>query len=321
MLCPHVLARSVRRCRPRTCPTHPTAPGRSASRSAPGVDIALVRNDDHWATLPSIGQVTFEFRRLDLPRRLQSGRFDLVTTHRRSTNARRPTAVWPGISDHPRRRRRITADPGALRSTRRRRRGDRPEHLRRVRRARRRPVAVARSRLQRRLEPLVRLDEAMRLLEEAGVAGATITLVGDRAGWLNDQILLEAVAGYWQAVGLTAADILEFGVTRRALRPREPRRRRSTCRVRTTRFDLDCQFRLISITPPVASSCRTATLTSLPRSKRAAELTPTPARIYEEAVQIAYDEASLPSGQQRGYLRPGAQPAVDAAGRLAAVIR
>src|SRR6185436_9526726 len=46
-------------------------------------------------------------------------------------------------------------------------------------------------------------DEAKRLIEEAGVAGETITLVGESSGrWLNDRELVEAIAGFWTEAGL-----------------------------------------------------------------------------------------------------------------------
>jgi peptide/nickel transport system substrate-binding protein len=47
-------------------------------------------------------------------------------------------------------------------------------------------------------------DQAKQLIEDAGVAGQTITLVGESSGrWLNDRELVEAVASYWTDAGLT----------------------------------------------------------------------------------------------------------------------
>lgn len=45
-------------------------------------------------------------------------------------------------------------------------------------------------------------DEARRLLEEAGVAGETIQLVGTAGRWLKDREVLEAIANFWREVGL-----------------------------------------------------------------------------------------------------------------------
>jgi peptide/nickel transport system substrate-binding protein len=46
-------------------------------------------------------------------------------------------------------------------------------------------------------------DQAKQLIEDAGVAGQTITLVGESSGrWLNDRELVEAIASYWTDAGL-----------------------------------------------------------------------------------------------------------------------
>ena len=67
--------------------------------------------------------------------------------------------------------------------------------------------------------------EAKRLIEEAGVAGQTITLVGESSGrWLNDKELLEAVAGYWTEAGLVVdLQTPEFGAYLDVLFDRENR--------------------------------------------------------------------------------------------------
>jgi peptide/nickel transport system substrate-binding protein len=54
-------------------------------------------------------------------------------------------------------------------------------------------------------------EQAMALLEEAGVAGGDITLVGTSGRWLKDREMAEVVAGYWSAVGLNVdVQIFEF---------------------------------------------------------------------------------------------------------------
>ncbi|TPW15491.1 MAG: peptide/nickel transport system substrate-binding protein [Acidimicrobiaceae bacterium] len=54
-------------------------------------------------------------------------------------------------------------------------------------------------------------DQAKQLLEEAGVAGQTIQIIGESGRWVNDGDLLEAVASYWTAAGLQVdLQILEF---------------------------------------------------------------------------------------------------------------
>jgi peptide/nickel transport system substrate-binding protein len=67
-------------------------------------------------------------------------------------------------------------------------------------------------------------DEAKRLIEEAGVAGETIQLVGESGRWLKDKELIEATASYWQEAGLNVqVEILEFGAYLDVLFDRENR--------------------------------------------------------------------------------------------------
>lgn len=56
-------------------------------------------------------------------------------------------------------------------------------------------------------------DAARALIAEAGATGQTITLVSESGRWLKDRELTEAVAAYWQAVGLNVdVQIEEFSV-------------------------------------------------------------------------------------------------------------
>lgn len=53
---------------------------------------------------------------------------------------------------------------------------------------------------------------AKELLDAAGVTGSTIQLLGTSGRWLRDAETMQAVAGYWEAVGLEVdLQILEFG--------------------------------------------------------------------------------------------------------------
>lgn len=45
-------------------------------------------------------------------------------------------------------------------------------------------------------------QKARALLKEAGAVGATVELIGTSGRWLKDRELIEAVAAYWQAVGI-----------------------------------------------------------------------------------------------------------------------
>lgn len=279
-----------------------TGPFRFEARNL-GVDIVLVRNDDYWGeTLPSIGQVTFEFSDDSSTRLagLQSGRFDLVTNlSPLDVNAAPAYAAVQG-QEHPiiilDADDGITADPN-------------------VRRALNLAVdveAIAQNTFggfaepdagqllspsilgyNDELEPFAYdPDEAMRLLEEAGVAGATITLVGESGRWLNDQILLEAVAGYWQAVGLNVQlDILEFGAYLDVLFDRENRADAIYVSSSNDLLDPDRQLATYYAAGGIGASNSNADLAALIEAGRAELDADARQGIYEEAVQIAYDEA------------------------------
>jgi peptide/nickel transport system substrate-binding protein len=54
-------------------------------------------------------------------------------------------------------------------------------------------------------------DEAKRLIDEAGAAGQTVSVVSTSGRWLKDRELTEAVAGFWTAAGLRVdVQIFEF---------------------------------------------------------------------------------------------------------------
>ena len=102
------------------------------------------------------------------------------------------------------------------------------------------PAAVARrsSATTTSLEPYAYdPDEAKRLIEEAGVAGETITLVGESSGrWLNDRELVEAVAGYWTdgRARRRPPDAWSSAPTSTSCSTARTAPTRSSCRARTT---------------------------------------------------------------------------------------
>lgn len=279
-----------------------TGPFRFDSRRL-GVDIVLVRHDGYWGdTLPSIGQVTFEFSD-DASTRLaglQSGRFDLVTNLAPLDVDAAPAYAAVQGQEHPILI--LDADDGITADVN-------------VRRALNLAVdveAIAENTFggfaevdagqllspsilgyNAELEPFAYdPEEAMRLLEEAGAAGATITLVGESGRWLNDQILLEAIAGYWSAVGLNVQlDILEFGAYLDVLFDREHRADAIYVSSSNDLLDPDRQLATYYQAGGIGSSNTNEQLSELIDAGRA-ELDPDARQaIYEEAVKIAYDEA------------------------------
>jgi peptide/nickel transport system substrate-binding protein len=136
-------------------------------------------------------------------------------------------------------------------------------------------------------------DEAKSLIEEAGVAGETITLVGESSGrWLNDRELIEAVASYWTEAGLQV-DLQTPGFDEYldVLFDRESRADAIFVSSSNDLLDADRQLSTFYQAGGVGSSNSDEELASL-IDQAGAELDPegrTP--IYNEALQLAYDQA------------------------------
>jgi len=136
------------------------------------------------------------------------------------------------------------------------------------------------------------VEKAKALLEEAGVAGAEVQLVGESGRWLKDKELLEAVAGYWTAAGLTVnLEILEFGAYLDVLFDRENRADSVYVSSSNDILDADRQLSTYYQAGGIGSSNSNEALKKLIDDGRA-ELDATKrGEIYGEAVKIAYDEA------------------------------
>ncbi len=136
-------------------------------------------------------------------------------------------------------------------------------------------------------------DQATALIEQAGVVGETITLVGESSGrWLNDRELVEAVASYWTDAGLTV-DLQTPGFDEYldVLFDRESRADAIFVSSSNDLLDADRQLSTFYQAGGIGSSNSDAELASLIDQARA-ELEPdarTP--LYNEALQMAYDEA------------------------------
>ncbi len=221
----------------RTCPTHPTAPGRTRSSAArpacrssspptPTTGTAHPPSAASRTSSSSEGGTRLAG--------LKSGKYDLITNlppqdvEQAPQPANRP---GPGEPDHhPRRRRghhrRPQRAPGAQPGGRQA--GDRRPGLRRLRRRSIKGQLLSPSILghNETLEPYAYdPEQAKQLIEDAGVAGETITLVGESSGrWLNDR---ELRRGGRQLLDRGRAhgrppDVRVRRLPRRAVRPREP---------------------------------------------------------------------------------------------------
>ncbi|HEY8546465.1 MAG TPA: ABC transporter substrate-binding protein [Acidimicrobiales bacterium] len=136
-------------------------------------------------------------------------------------------------------------------------------------------------------------DEAKSLIEEAGVAGETITLVGESSGrWLNDRELVEAVASYWTEAGLNV-DLQTPGFDEYldVLFDRDTRADAIFVSSSNDLLDADRQLSTFYQAGGIGASNSDEELAALIDQARA-ELDPEArAPLYNEAVQLAYDQA------------------------------
>jgi peptide/nickel transport system substrate-binding protein len=278
-----------------------TGPYRFDSRNL-GVDITIVANEDYWGDGGTIGRVTYEFSD-DAATRLAgliSERYDLITNLAPQDVAQAPNSATRAGQEHPIII--LDADDGITADVN-------------VRRALNLAVdkdAIAESTFggfatvdsgqvlspsilgyNEALEPYAYdPEEAQRLLEEAGAAGATIQLVGESGRWLRDRELLEAIAGYWREVGLEVQlEILEFDAYLDVLFDRENRADSIYVSSSNDLLDPDRQLATYYEAGGIGSSNTNEEMAALIADGRS-ELDPEARQgIYEQALQIAYDEA------------------------------
>lgn len=135
-------------------------------------------------------------------------------------------------------------------------------------------------------------DAAKQMLEEAGVAGQSITLVGTSGRWLKDRELVEAVAGYWEAAGLTVdLQVMEFGAYLDELFNRDARADAIFVSSSNDLLDADRQLSTYYQAGGVGSSNTDQALSDLVTRGRQTTDQDERASIYNEAVDLAYDGA------------------------------
>lgn len=278
-----------------------TGPYKFDSRST-GVNIVLTANDSYWGEKGNVSKVTFEFIADSATRLagLTSGKYDVITNLNPQDAASAPVVATAQGQEHPVLI--LDADEGITKDLR-------------VRQALNYAVdkqtiadtlfggygVVDAGQL---LSPSILgfnstlsaypydVEKAKALLEEAGVAGAEVQLVGESGRWLKDKELLEAVAGYWTAAGLKVnLEILEFGAYLDVLFDRENRADSVYVSSSNDILDADRQLSTYYQAGGIGSSNSNEALKKLIDDGRA-ELDATKrGEIYGEAVKIAYDEA------------------------------
>jgi peptide/nickel transport system substrate-binding protein len=267
-----------------------------------GVSVVLAANPNYWGGAPSIGQVTYEFSEDSSTRLagLKSGKYDLITNLAPQDVSSAPKFAAVQGQEHPIMI--LDVDDGITSDVR-------------VRQALNLAVdkeaiaanifgGYAEVEQCQLLSPSILGHnpalsaypydpaQAKALLEEAGVAGQSINLVGESGRWLKDKEVIEAVAGYWTAAGLNVQlDILEFGAYLGVLFDRENRADAIFVSSSNDILDPDRQLSTYYRAGGIGSSNTDATLAKLIEDARS-ELDPAArGALYQEAVQIACDGA------------------------------
>lgn len=279
-----------------------TGPYKFVSRET-GVAIQLEANADYWGGAPSISDVTYEFVAEGGTRLagLKSGKYDLITNLPPQDVEQAPAFAQIQGQEHPVLI--LDADEGITADVN-------------VRKALN--LAVDKEAIAEQvyggfavldngqllsptilghnetLEPFpYDPEQAKALIEEAGVAGETITLVGESSGrWLNDRELVEAIASYWTEAGLTVdLQTPEFGEYLDVLFAEGNREDAIFVSSSNDLLDPSRQLATYYSADGIGASNSDAELAALVDQGRQ-ELDPAAREtIYEEAVKIAYDNA------------------------------
>jgi len=135
-------------------------------------------------------------------------------------------------------------------------------------------------------------EKAQALLKEAGASGATIELIGTAGRWLKDRELIEAVAAYWQAVGINPkVRIFEFTEYLNRLFDRETRGDAIFVTSSNELLDADKSFSAYYRAGGIGSSNSDKTLADLIDGARTETDMAKRASMYHQAVKLAYDKA------------------------------
>lgn len=134
--------------------------------------------------------------------------------------------------------------------------------------------------------------KAHALLKEAGAVGAEVELIGTAGRWLKDRELVEAVAAYWEAVGLTTkVRIFEFNEYLNRLFDRKTRGDAIFVVSSNELMDADKSFSAYYKAGGIGSSNTDAELASLIDRARTETDVAGRAALYHQAVKRAHDQA------------------------------
>lgn len=267
-----------------------------------GQSVVLEANPDYWGPRPAVRKVTYRFVS-DAGTRvagLMAGEFDLITNLLPEFTKKVPQAIHMLGLEHPIVI--LNADGGPTRDVR-------------VRRALN--YAVDKKALAEGLfEGFAQVaqgqllspsffgfnpevgpypydpDKARALLKEAGAAGAAIEIIGTAGRWLKDREVVEAVAGYWEAVGLKPrVRIFEFNEYLNRLFDRKTRADAIFVVSSNELMDADKSFSAYYKAGGVGSSNSDTELAALIDAARTETDPAKRAGLYHQAVKRAHDQA------------------------------
>jgi peptide/nickel transport system substrate-binding protein len=266
------------------------------------VNITIEANPDYWDGTPSIGTVEYEFIAESGTRLsgLLSGQYDLITNLAPQDVERAPEAADVQGQEHPviilDADEGITADPEVRKALN---------------------MAVDKEAILESLyggygvvdkgqllsESILGFnsdldpypydpEQAAQMLEDAGVAGQSIQLVGTAGRWLRDREVVEAIANYWQEAGMEVSlEVLEFGAYLDVLFDRENRADAIYVSSSNDILDADRQLSTYYQAGGIGSSNSNEELSGLIDEGRSETDPDAREETYNEAVALAYDEA------------------------------
>jgi peptide/nickel transport system substrate-binding protein len=135
-------------------------------------------------------------------------------------------------------------------------------------------------------------EKAKALLKEGGAVGATVELIGTAGRWLKDRELVEAVAAFWDAVGIkTKVRIFEFNEYLNRLFDRKTRADAIFVVSSNELLDADKSFSAYYRADGIGSSNSDKDLAALIDAARTETDVVKRADLYHQAVKRAYDQA------------------------------
>jgi peptide/nickel transport system substrate-binding protein len=135
-------------------------------------------------------------------------------------------------------------------------------------------------------------EKAKALLKEAGATGATIEVIGTAGRWLKDREMVEAVAGYWEAVGLKPkVRIFEFNEYLNRLFDRKTRGDAIFVVSSNELMDADKSFSAYYKAGGTGSSNNDKELAGMIDAARSETDVAKRAALYDQAVKRAHEQA------------------------------